>query len=127
VVESDVAIVVGPVFPHEVVGISGGNKYFIPGVASQEFIDMTHWVGALITSYEIIGTTGITPVRAMINEGASLIPTLRLALCLVVESGSGEIEAAAFGTAERAWELAAEVAAQTHVTYVDEPFRKVIS
>ncbi|MCB1254762.1 MAG: DUF2088 domain-containing protein, partial [Austwickia sp.] len=69
VVESDVAIVVGPVFPHEVVGISGGNKYFIPGVASQEFIDMTHWVGALITSYEIIGTTGITPVRAMINEG----------------------------------------------------------
>src|SRR5699024_9665362 len=49
VVESDVAIVVGPVFPHEVVGISGGNKYFILGVASQEFIDMTHWGRALIT------------------------------------------------------------------------------
>src|SRR5690606_34708652 len=29
VVESDAAIVVGPVFPHEVVGISGGNKYYI--------------------------------------------------------------------------------------------------
>ncbi|MGD7706290.1 lactate racemase domain-containing protein [Microlunatus sp. Y2014] len=127
VVESDVAIVVGPVFPHEVVGISGGNKYFIPGVASAEFIDMTHWVGALITSYEIIGTTGITPVRAMINEGASLIPTLRLALCLVVESGTGEIEAVGFGTAEKAWELTAEVAAQTHVSYVDEPFQKVVS
>jgi nickel-dependent lactate racemase len=27
VAESDVAIVVGPVFPHEVVGFSGGNKY----------------------------------------------------------------------------------------------------
>lgn len=45
VVESDVAIVVGPVFPHEVVGISGGNKYFIPGVASQEFIDGVTPVG----------------------------------------------------------------------------------
>ncbi|HJQ86236.1 MAG TPA: lactate racemase domain-containing protein, partial [Propionibacteriaceae bacterium] len=28
VAEADVAIVVGPVFPHEVVGFSGGNKYF---------------------------------------------------------------------------------------------------
>ncbi|WP_432560610.1 lactate racemase domain-containing protein [Granulicoccus sp. GXG6511] len=127
VVESDYAIVVGPVFPHEVVGISGGNKYFIPGVASQEFIDMTHWVGALITSYSIIGTTGITPVRAMINEGAALIPTTRLALCLVVQSGSGEIEAAAFGTAEDAWAASAEIAAETHVNYVDEPFQRVIS
>ncbi|KAB7744249.1 DUF2088 domain-containing protein [Nostocoides sp. F2B08] len=127
VVEADIAIVVGPVFPHEVVGISGGNKYFIPGVASQEFIDMTHWVGALITSYEIIGTTGITPVRAMINEGAALIPTLRLALCLVVESGTGELEAAAFGTAEDAWAATAAIAAETHVRYVDEPFQRVIS
>ncbi|GMA38157.1 lactate racemase domain-containing protein [Mobilicoccus caccae] len=127
VVESDVAIVVGPVFPHEVVGISGGNKYFIPGVASAEFIDMTHWVGALITSSEIIGTTGITPVRAMIDEGARLIPTLRLALCCVVESGTGELEAAAFGTPEEAWAATAAVAAETHVTYVEEPFRTVVA
>ncbi|WP_245851850.1 lactate racemase domain-containing protein [Mobilicoccus massiliensis] len=127
VVESDIAIVVGPVFPHEVVGISGGNKYFIPGVAGPAFIDMTHWVGALITSSEIIGTTGITPVRAMIDEGARLIPTQRLALCCVVESGTGELEAAAFGVPEDAWATAAAVAAQTHVTYVDKPFQRVVA
>ncbi|CAI9407742.1 lactate racemase domain-containing protein [Aestuariimicrobium sp. T2.26MG-19.2B] len=127
VVEADVNIVVGPVFPHEVVGISGGNKYFIPGVASQEFIDMTHWVGALISSAAIIGTRGITPVRAMINEGARLIPGARLALKLVVESGTGLIEAAAFGTTEDAWGAAADVAAQTHVTYVETPFQRVVS
>ncbi len=127
VAQADVAIVVGPVFPHEVVGISGGNKYFIPGVASQEFIDMTHWVGALITSYEIIGTTGITPVRAMINEGAALIPARRLALCCVVQSGTGELEAAAFGSCEDAWAATAAIAAQTHVEYVDAPFQRVLS
>lgn len=127
VVEADVNLVVGPVFPHEVVGFSGGNKYFIPGVASQEFIDMTHWVGALISSAEIIGTTGITPVRAMIDEGAALIAGQRLAFCLVVESGSGLIEAAAFGSTQDAWAAAAGVAAQTHVSYVDEPFRTVVS
>jgi nickel-dependent lactate racemase len=127
VVEADTAIVVGPVFPHEVVGISGGNKYFIPGVASQEFIDMTHWVGALITSTEIIGTTGITPVRAMINEGSAMIPTRRLALCCVVESGTGELEAAAFGTPEDAWAATAVIAAETHVHWLDEPMHRVIA
>ncbi|GAB97313.1 nickel-dependent lactate racemase [Kineosphaera limosa] len=127
VVEADVAIVVGPVFPHEVVGISGGNKYFIPGCASQDMIDMTHWVGALITSAELIGTTGITEVRAMINEGAELIPTQRLALCCVVESGTGLLKAAALGTTEDAWAATAQIAAQTHVTYVDAPFQRVIS
>ena len=44
VAEADVAIVVGPVFPHEVVGFSGGNKYFFPGVSGQELIDLSHWV-----------------------------------------------------------------------------------
>jgi nickel-dependent lactate racemase len=68
VAEADVAIVVGPVFPHEVVGFSGGNKYFFPGVSGQELIDLSHWVGALITSAEMIGTRGVTPVRALITS-----------------------------------------------------------
>ena len=79
VVEHDVALVVGPVLPHEVVGISGGNKYFFPGVGGQKIIDVSHWLGALITSAEIIGTTGITPVRALIDDGAALIPSEKLA------------------------------------------------
>src|SRR3712207_9583429 len=65
VLEHDVCLVVGPVFPHEVVGFSGGNKYFFPGVAGQEIIDFSHWLGALISSAEIIGTRGTTPVRAL--------------------------------------------------------------
>ena len=40
----------GPVFPHEVVGFSGGNKYLFPGVVGPEIIDLSHWLGALITS-----------------------------------------------------------------------------
>src|SRR5690349_1877646 len=83
VVEHDVALVVGPVLPHEVVGISGGNKYFFPGVAGQKIIDVSHWLGALITSAKIIGTTGITPVRALIDDGDALIAADKLALCVV--------------------------------------------
>ena len=51
-------------------GFSGGNKYLFPGVSGRELIDLSHWLGALITSAEIIGTRGITPVRALIDEAA---------------------------------------------------------
>jgi nickel-dependent lactate racemase len=127
VIEHDLVLVVGPVFPHEVVGFSGGNKYFFPGVAGPEIIDLSHWLGALITSSAIIGTAGITPVRALINEAASLIPTTKLALCVVNASGTGALHAAAFGTPERAWELASQVSAETHVRYLDRPVRRVVS
>jgi nickel-dependent lactate racemase len=127
VVEHDVALIVGPVFPHEVVGFSGGNKYFFPGVAGQEVIDLSHWLGALITSVEIIGTKGITPVRALIDEAAALIPAQTLAFCVVAQSGSGALHAASFGEPRAAWAAAADVSAETHVRYLDAPVRRVLS
>ncbi|WP_433362200.1 lactate racemase domain-containing protein [Actinoplanes sp. CA-142083] len=127
VVDHDVCLVVGPVFPHEVVGFSGGNKYFFPGVAGQEIIDFSHWLGALITSAEIIGTRGITPVRALINEAAALIPSRRLALCLVVQSGTGALHAASFGPPEEAWAACADISAETHVQYLDAPVHRILS
>jgi nickel-dependent lactate racemase len=127
VVEHDVTLIVGPVFPHEVVGFSGGNKYLFPGVSGQDVIDVSHWLGALITSAEIIGTRGITPVRALINEAASLVPSKRLALCVVVQSGRHDLHAVSFGTPEAAWASAAEVSAETHVRYLDVPVQRVLS
>lgn len=126
VVEHDIALVVGPVLPHEVVGISGGNKYFFPGVAGQKIIDVSHWLGALITSAEIIGTTGITPVRALINDGSALIPSEKLAV-KVVTAESGGLHSVSFGTTEAAWASAAEVCAATHVEYLDAPVARVLS
>jgi nickel-dependent lactate racemase len=127
VVEHDIALVVGPVFPHEVVGFSGGNKYFFPGVGGQDVIDISHWLGALITSAEIIGTRGITPVRALIDEAADLIPSQKLALSAIVRSGSDDLHALAFGDTQSSWRAAADVAAQTHVRYLDRPVRRVLS
>ena len=127
VVEADVNIVLGPVFPHEVVGISGGNKYFIPGCATHEAIDLSHWVGALTGVEDMIGKRGVTPVRAIINAGSEMIPGARLAVSMVVQSGSGELEFAAFGTSEESWAAAADVAAESHIVYVDEPFTRVLA
>ena len=127
VVESDVTLIVGPVLPHEVIGFSGGNKYLFPGLSGQEMIDVTHWLGALITSSTIIGTRGITPVRALVDAAAELVPGERHALCVVVEHVSGGLESLSFGEPGSAWAAAADVAAETHVEYLDTPVRRVLS
>jgi nickel-dependent lactate racemase len=120
----DQLIVCGPVFPHEVVGFSGGNKYFFPGISGPEVINFTHWLGALITSYDIIGTKH-TPVRAVINRAASFIDVPKLCFALVVTyQGLAGVFA---GSPEDAWEAAADLSAQLHVVYVDKPFRRVLS
>ncbi len=62
----DHILILGPTFPHEVVGFSGGAKYLFPGISGPEMINATHWLGALAG---VVGTIGIknTPVRAMIR------------------------------------------------------------
>ncbi len=126
VVEHDLTLIVGPVFPHEVVGFSGGNKYLFPGVSGRELIDLSHWLGALITSAQIIGTRGITPVRALIEEAASMVPGDRLALCAVTSSPR-ELHAITFGDPVAAWNAAADVSAHAHIRYLDAPVRRVLS
>jgi nickel-dependent lactate racemase len=109
------------------VGFSGGHKYLFPGLSGQELIDVTHWLGALITSSEIIGTRGITPVRALVEAAAALVPGERHALCVVVDHATGGLQSLAFGEPEAAWRAAADVAAETHVEYLDRPVRRVLS
>jgi nickel-dependent lactate racemase len=124
ILEYDHLLVCGPVFPHEVVGFSGGNKYFFPGIAGPDIIDLSHWLGALITSYEIIGTKD-TPVRALINLAASFIPRPRSAIC-VVDTQEG-VAGVFCGTPEEAWSQAADLSAQVHIRWVDKPYRTVLS
>jgi nickel-dependent lactate racemase len=79
---------------------SPGEKYLVPGTAAAEVIDLSHWLGALITSRDIIGTRGQTPVRELIDRAAALVPAQRLALSVVVASGTSDVHAVAFGTPE---------------------------
>lgn len=126
-VDADLVLVCGPVFPHEVVGFSGGNKYFFPGVSGPEVIDLSHWLGALITSHDIIGSPGVTPVRAIIDRAASMIPTPRLCLAMVVRPGGTELSGLFAGTPEDAWAAAADLSTRVHVRYVDRPYKTVLS
>ncbi|MFN2285127.1 MAG: lactate racemase domain-containing protein [Anaerolineae bacterium] len=123
--EYDQVIICGPTFPHEVVGFSGGNKYFFPGVAGPEVINFSHWLGAVITSWKVIGTK-TTPVRAVINKAASFIDVPKLCFSMVVK-GHHDLVGLYFGTPEDAYDAAADLSAQHHVIYVEKPFKRVLS
>jgi nickel-dependent lactate racemase len=125
ITDYDVLLVLGPVFPHEVVGFSGGNKYFFPGIAGAEILHFFHWLGALITNAEIIGVKD-TPVRRIVDRAASLIPVERRCLAFVV-SPKAAIYGMFYGTPETAWSGAADLSAQIHITRVKQPFRQVLS
>jgi nickel-dependent lactate racemase len=124
ILDYDELLICGPVFPHEVVGFSGGNKYFFPGIAGADIIDFTHWLGALITSYAIIGTQD-TPVRRVIDRAAAFIPRARHALCSVITHAG--VEGVFFGTPEEAWQHAANLSARVHIRWVERPYRTVLS
>ena len=120
----DHLVICGPVFPHEVAGFSGGHKYFFPGIAGQAIIDFTHWLGAIITSAEVIGTRD-TPVRAVIERAAAMVDRPTTGLCLVVtHDGIAGLYA---GPVRQAWEQAAALSARTHITYLDRPVRRALS
>jgi nickel-dependent lactate racemase len=127
----DQLIILGPVFPHEVVGFSGGNKYFFPGIGGSEIINFTHWLGAVITSFKVIGTKD-TPVRQVIDRAAAFIPTPKLCFAFVVppggsSHGEGALAGLFIGSPEEAYAAAADLSARLHVVFVDKPFRRVLA
>ena len=124
VLDYDQLLICGPVFPHEVVGFSGGNKYFFPGIGGPEVINLTHWLGALITSYEVIGS-GYTPVRAVIDRAASFVnvPTLCFSLVVTGEGLSGLY----VGSPQDSWQAAADLSSQLHIVWLEKPYRRVLS
>ncbi len=120
----DQLIVVGPTFPHEVVGFSGGNKYFFPGISGPEVVNFTHWLGAVITNPVINGTKD-TPVRRVIDRAASMIRVPRLCVSLVVtEKG---LHGLFIGTPEEAFSAAADLSSKIHIVHVAKPFQKVLA
>jgi nickel-dependent lactate racemase len=120
----DLLLIIGPTFPHEVVGFSGGNKYLFPGIGGQEILDMFHWLGALITNPSIIGTK-YTPVRAMVDRAAALVPVERKCASLVVEGTA--LAGLYLGPPEETWEAASTLSSQIHVIYADRPYGSVLS
>lgn len=121
----DQVILVGPVFPHEVVGFSGGNKYLFPGVGGPKLLNFFHWLGAVITNPMIIGNKW-TPARKVVDRAGAMLGVSKRCFALVVAPDT-TLAGLFFGTPENAWDAASELSRQVHIVYKEKPFRTVLS
>ena len=120
----DQIIICGPVFPHEIVGFSGGNKYLFPGVGGPEVLHFFHWLGAIITNPMIIGNKW-TPVRRVVDRIGGMVTVPKLCLCMVVREA--QLAGLFIGPPEGAWDQASDLSRRVHITYKDHPFHTVLS
>jgi lactate racemase len=122
--EHDHIVIVGPTFPHEVVGFSGGAKYFFPGISGPDVINATHWLGALAT---VLGTIGIkdTPVRAVIHAATARLKTPATLIALLVQGH--DLSGMLIGDVYDTWNTAADVSSELHIKWCDRPYKRVLS
>jgi nickel-dependent lactate racemase len=122
--EYDQIVICGPVFPHEVVGFSGGAKYLFPGIAGAEIIDFSHWLGALVTSMRTIGIKE-TPIRRVIHRAAQFVDKPILCLALVMQGH--DLHGLYIGPHAEAWSAAADLSAQLNIVWAPRPFQSVLA
>jgi nickel-dependent lactate racemase len=123
--EYDKVIIIGPVFPHEVVGFSGGNKYLFPGVGGPQILNFFHWLGAVVTNPMIIGNKW-TPVRKVVDLAGAMVRVDKLCFCLVVDPQKNLVGLFA-GSPEEAWDKASDLSRKVHITYKEKPFHTILS
>ncbi|HZR39964.1 MAG TPA: lactate racemase domain-containing protein [Ktedonobacteraceae bacterium] len=124
ILDYDQLIICGPVFPHEVAGFSGGAKYLFPGIAGQDIIDFTHWLGARVTSMATIGVKD-TLVRRVIHRAAEFVS--RPLLCLAMVLKGQELHGLYTGPHTETFNQAADLSAQLNIVYKPRPFQRILS
>jgi len=124
VFEYDLLLILGPVFPHEVAGFSGGHKYLFPGISGGEFLHFFHWLGAVNTVWKTIGVRD-TPVRAVLEEAAAMVPVDRHCIAMVAHQ-DGSLAGLFAGDPREAWARAADLSARVHIVFKERPFRDVL-
>ena len=121
----DHLIICGPVFPHEIAGFSGGNKYFFPGVSGPDVINFTHWLAAVISNMKTIGVPN-APVRRVLDRAAAMIDLPKSCFSMVVK-GHDDLAGLYFGTPEESQAAAVELSSQIHIVYLERPVNTVLS
>ena len=123
--EYDELVILGPTFPHEVVGFSGGNKYLFPGISGPEVLNFFHWFGAVVTNPGIIGKK-CTPVRKVVDRAAAFVKTRKWCVSMVVRPDAS-LAGLFVGTPEAAWGQAADLSEKLHIVRKKKPFRQILS
>jgi len=121
--EYDEFFILGPVFPHEVVGFSGGHKYIFPGIAGDDIIHFFHWLGGVVTNPVINGNKW-TPTRKVVEKAAAFVNIPHKLFAIVALNN--ELKGIFAGDTLQAWEKAADLSEQVHITYKDKSYTTIL-
>jgi nickel-dependent lactate racemase len=119
----DEFFILGPVFPHEVVGFSGGHKYIFPGISGEQIINFFHWLGAVVTNPLINGNEW-TPTRKVVERAASFITLPRKLFAIVAVED--RLKGIYIGDVEETWERAARLSEKVHIVYKNKPYNTIL-
>jgi nickel-dependent lactate racemase len=122
----DLAVIIGPVFPHEVIGMSGGYKYLFPGISGMKVVDETHWLGALIGVRDTIGRSE-TPVRRMVEYAGEMVQKLRPVACLSLVIGKPGLQGLWGGDPVSAHRAACPLSQQVNIFWHERRYQRVVA
>lgn len=122
----DHLMIVGPVFPHEAAGFSGGAKYLFPGIAGPDIIDSIHWMGALATSSVAMGVKD-TAVRRMVHRAADFVTAARPVTLVALVMDAKILHGVYIGDHVSAWEAAADLSSELNIVFTGRRFHSVLS
>jgi nickel-dependent lactate racemase len=135
------AISLGQVVPHEVIGMANHTKNIFVGTGGKEAIDKSHFMGASYGMERMMGRID-TPVRALFDEGfkrfGNQLPPILFALTVVgprsdseaastsKPRGSLAVRGIYIGFGRQCFTDAATLAQKVNVDILDEPIKKAV-
>ena len=122
----DLLVVIGPVFPHEVIGMSGGWKYFFPGISGSELIDHSHWLGALLGISKVIGRSE-TPVRRLVEKAGEMVLARRPVQCFSLVISPLGLHGLFHGDPVESHRAAARLSREVNVVWTDRRYKRVVA
>ncbi|WP_233454953.1 nickel-dependent lactate racemase family protein [Paenibacillus elgii] len=121
IAETPLRIATGNIEPHAMVGISGGVKALVPGVASKGTIESHH---ALSLTYKAVPGSPINPLHLDLEEAERLVP-IHFLLNVIVDHNRHVLKAVAGHIAE-AHRKGAEFAAAWFTRQVTELYDVIV-
>lgn len=125
----DLIISIGQVVPHEVVGMANYSKNIFVGCGGSNMINSSHMLGAFYGMERIMGKDH-SPVRKVFDYAQEhFLADVPLLYVLTVTTNKGDdtfIHGLFIGEHRDVFEQAVKLSQDINLTYVEEPFKKVV-
>ncbi len=124
----DLILSIGQIVPHEVVGMANYTKNVCIGVGGKDFINRSHFLGAVVDMEKLMGRTD-TPVRRLLNHAfETFLGHLPIHFIMTVIGGTARnrfLRGLYIG-GEEAYKQACALSRKVNLDLLEKPLKKVV-